>query len=157
MEKKKFTVDAGEKILIGISGEYFVAGELTRQGYIASLTLKNTKGVDILVTNKGSTKIALIQVKTTTQNDWLLGKKAEGWIGMNLYYVFVKLDSEGRQIRYYVVPSKEVANYVTKSHRKWLKTPGRKDKKHKDNSIRIFKIEKNEEKYLDKWSNLNSG
>ena len=34
-------------ILAGISGEYFVAGELSRRGWIASLTLRNTRGVDI--------------------------------------------------------------------------------------------------------------
>ena len=34
---------------IGIAGEFFVAAELTRRGYVASLTSKNTKAIDILV------------------------------------------------------------------------------------------------------------
>lgn len=140
--------------LQGISGEYYIAGELSRLGYIASLTLKNTKGVDILTTNRDGTKIALIQVKTSTKKDWLLDKKAENFVGFNLYYVFVKLDSEGKPSKYYVVPSNEVANYVTKSHRKWLATPGRKGQEHKDTPMRIFCIEENDERYLNKWSNL---
>ena len=43
-------------ILAGVSGEYFVAAELSRRGYICSVTLKNTKGIDILVCNEDSTK-----------------------------------------------------------------------------------------------------
>jgi len=31
------------KGLSGLAGEYFVAGELTRRGYIVTLTLRNTK------------------------------------------------------------------------------------------------------------------
>ncbi|PIW68446.1 MAG: aspartate ammonia-lyase, partial [Candidatus Omnitrophica bacterium CG12_big_fil_rev_8_21_14_0_65_42_8] len=34
-------------ILSGVAGEYLVAGELSRRGYIASITLRNSKGVDI--------------------------------------------------------------------------------------------------------------
>ncbi len=141
--------------LQGISGEYYVAAELSRLGYIASLTLKNTKGIDVLATNKDGTQTALIQVKTTSKRDWLLDKKAENFIGFNLYYVFVKLDYDGKPQKYYVVPSNEVANYVTKSHRKWLNTLGKKGQKHKDTSMRQFSIEEfHKEKYLNKWSNL---
>jgi hypothetical protein len=35
-------------ILAGVSGEYFVAKKLSRRGYVASLTLRNTRGIDIL-------------------------------------------------------------------------------------------------------------
>ena len=37
--------------LIGVSGEYFVAAELSRRGYVASITLRNIKGIDIVVSN----------------------------------------------------------------------------------------------------------
>ena len=33
-------------ILVGVSGEYFVAAELSRLGYIVSITLRKTKGID---------------------------------------------------------------------------------------------------------------
>mgnify|MGYP003393054714 CR=1 FL=1 len=39
------------KVLTGVTGEYFVAAELSRRGYLASITLRNTKGVDILCSN----------------------------------------------------------------------------------------------------------
>ncbi|MEA2328452.1 MAG: hypothetical protein QOE68_3411, partial [Thermoanaerobaculia bacterium] len=45
-------LDAG---LCGIAGEYFVAAELSRRGYLASITLRNSRGVDILATNGDAT------------------------------------------------------------------------------------------------------
>jgi hypothetical protein len=51
-------------ILTGVSGEYFVAAELSRRGFLCSVTLKNTKGIDILVANEGATK----KVTGTKQN-----------------------------------------------------------------------------------------
>jgi hypothetical protein len=38
-------------VLSGVSGEYFVAAELSRRGFIASLTLKNAQGIDILASS----------------------------------------------------------------------------------------------------------
>ena len=32
-------------ILVGVAGEYFAAAELSRRGYIASITLRNTKAI----------------------------------------------------------------------------------------------------------------
>ena len=66
-------------ILAGVSGEYFVAAELSRRGYICSVTLKNTKGIDILVCNEDSTKTLGIQVKTNQINkrEWILNEKYE--------------------------------------------------------------------------------
>jgi hypothetical protein len=55
-------------VLAGVSGEYFVAAELSRRGYIASITLRNTKGVDILCSNADATKAVGIQVKRLCRN-----------------------------------------------------------------------------------------
>jgi hypothetical protein len=42
-----------------------VAAELSRHGYVASLTLRNTKGIDILASNPDATKSVGIQVKNS--------------------------------------------------------------------------------------------
>ena len=34
-----------DRILVGVSGEYFVAAELSRRGFVASITLRNTRGL----------------------------------------------------------------------------------------------------------------
>ena len=51
-------------ILVGVSGEYFVAAELSRLGYVASVTLRNTRGIDILATNASASRSVGIQVKS---------------------------------------------------------------------------------------------
>ena len=66
-----------KKILSGIAGEYFVAGELSRRGYIASITLRNTANIDILASN--GEKTTNIQVKTKCierSKVWDLGNKS---------------------------------------------------------------------------------
>src|SRR5437763_8863000 len=92
-------------IQAGISGEYFVAAELSRRGYVASLTLRNTRGIDILASNRDATKSVGIQVKTCqgTRADWMLNKKAEADLAENLFYVFVCLPQSALPI-FYVVP-----------------------------------------------------
>jgi len=37
--------------LTGVAGEFNVAAELSRRGYIATLTQRNTRGIDILASN----------------------------------------------------------------------------------------------------------
>ena len=54
----------GQTIRTGIAGEFFVAGELTKRGWIASLTAKNTPDVDELASRPTGDVHARIQVKT---------------------------------------------------------------------------------------------
>lgn len=141
-------------ILAGVSGEYFVAAELSRRGYISSVTLKNTKGIDILVTNESATKTIGIQVKTN-QNDrrtWVLNSKAEEFYADDLFYVFVNLVAIGQLPEYYIVPSKVVADKVKNGHKEWLDTPGKKGQAHNDTTMRMF--EDNEQIHRDKWDTL---
>lgn len=65
-------------VLCGVAGEYFVAAELSRRGCIASITLRNTRGVDILASNADATKSVGIQVKTNQRGvaEWILN---ESW------------------------------------------------------------------------------
>ena len=97
----------------GVSGEYFVAAELSRRGYVASITLRNTRGIDILASNANATKSVGIQVRTSqgTRADWMMNRKAEGELAQNLFYVFVCLPPSGEP-QFYVVPRQVVADYV---------------------------------------------
>jgi hypothetical protein len=141
-------------ILAGVAGEYLVAGELSRRGYIASITLRNTRGVDILVSDDEAKKNIAIQVKTNQGKTkwWILDKKAESYFADNLFYVFVNLNS-GDAPDYFIVPSKVVAKQIRDTHSKWLKTPGKTGKPHKDNPIRQF--EDKTCSYLNRWDLLN--
>ena len=39
------------KGIVGVSGEFFVAAELSQRGIVATMTLKNTPYIDILATD----------------------------------------------------------------------------------------------------------
>lgn len=140
--------------LAGVAGEHFVAGELTRRGFIASITLRNTKGVDILASNQDATRQVAIQVKTNHHDkpDWILTAKAESNYADNLFYVFVNLKGDQLRPNFYIVPSKAVAEYTRSPHKEWLKTPGSKGQPHKDSAIRKFQDP--EGKYFDRWDLL---
>lgn len=141
-------------ILSGVSGEYFVAAELSRRGYIASVTLKNTRGIDVLVSNSDATKTIGIQVKTN-QSDrkaWVLNEKSEIFYADNLFYIFVNLISIEKLPEYYIVPSQIVSDYIKNSHQEWLDNPGKKGQKHNDTSMRMFRDMK--KKYINKWNLL---
>jgi len=147
-EKKK------SNILTGVAGEYYVAAELSKRGHIASITLRNTRGVDILASNENATKQVAIQVKTSSvaNKDWMLNEKAENYYGDGVFYVFVDLKGEFERPDFFIVPSKVVAKYIKKSHTDWLTTPGRGGRKRNDSSMRRFRDPS--EKYLEQWKLL---
>src|ERR1700730_6937885 len=100
--------------LTGIAGEYFVGAELTRHGYVASITLRNTRGIDILASNADATKSVGIQVKTNQGRGkkWILNEKIEKDIATNLFFVFVRLNGLDAP-EYHIVPRADVVKYVS--------------------------------------------
>jgi hypothetical protein len=140
-------------IQTGIAGEYFVAAELTRRGHVASLTLRNTRGIDVLASNADATKRVGIQVKTSkgAQANWILNQKAEGDLAQNFCYIFVRLPASGEP-SFHVVPRAVVAKYCRDSHQQWLATPGRGGRQHRDNPVRRFSDRKGQ--YKDRWELL---
>jgi hypothetical protein len=136
--------------LSGAAGAYFVAGELSRRGYIATLTIRNARGIDLLVANKSATRSASIQVKTNQDSHkaWLLDAKAEEVSTDNLFYVFVNLNGTNPPA-YHVVDANTIAKYCFTKHREWLKGTKRDGSPRKDTSMREFKDA--ECAYLDAW------
>ncbi|MFZ4125809.1 MAG: hypothetical protein ACOYJ2_07055 [Rickettsiales bacterium] len=150
MGKKRAKLSAG---LSGVAGEYFVAAELSRRGYIASITLRNTRGVDILVSNINATKSVGVQVKTSqsTGKKWVLNKKIETEEATNLFYVFVRLNELGTP-EYYIVPKREAAKYAADHHKEYLGKLKRDGTPRKDSSMRKFAdLDK---RYLNRWDLL---
>lgn len=141
-------------ILVGVSGEYFVAAELSRLGYVASVTLRNTRGIDILATNANASRSVGIQVKTNRGKgkSWLLDQKAETYQSKTLFYVFVNLNGPDIRPDYHVIPSEVVAATITKGHREWLAQPNRAGMSHRDTRMRLFKDPESE--YLGRWDLL---
>lgn len=143
------------KNLSGVSGEYFVAAELSRRGCIASITLRNTRGIDILAAAEDTSESVVIQVKTNqdSEKEWILNKKTETEISDHFFYVFVNLHGLSGSPEYHIVPSADVAKRCRKTHADYLATPGKKGQKHKDSSIRKFADRSG--MYLGRWDKLN--
>jgi hypothetical protein len=141
-------------VLSGVAGEYYVAAELSKRGYLASITLRNTKGVDVLCSNEDASKSVGIQVKTNkgSNRSWLMNQKAENYFADNLFYVFVNLNNGEKHPDYFIVPSTIASNFVKESHSIWLSKPGRGGKEHADTNMRVFSDK--EEKYREKWDLL---
>ena len=140
-------------VLAGVAGEYFVAAELSRRGYIASISLRNTRGVDILATNAAAKRSVTIQCKTSQSRiSWILNDKCESFFPENHFYVFVALGDPLERPRYHVVPSAAVAKYVRDDHSNWMDRPGRHGQAHVDNTVRNFHDRANE--YLERWDLL---
>ena len=149
-----------------IAGEYYVLAELARRDAIASMTLRNTKGVDILVAPLRRREAFKVEVKTATSPPsnaalfheggrcfhWRLSKKHETIKAPNLIYVFVWLPEAPTPPNFFVVKSSAVAKYVKWEHAHWLKTKG---DTVKDSDMRLFRIpETDPEAFQDNWKLL---
>lgn len=140
------------KSLSGAAGHYLVAAELSRRGYIATITLRNAKGVDVLATDQCGSRTVAIQVKTNkgSHQKWMLRAPCNQH-SPKFFYVFVNLnlDQEDPRPKFYVVKSSRVAKATAASHAKHLSSPGRDGRPHKDTPMRIFRDRKG--RYLDAW------
>jgi hypothetical protein len=145
--------DKLSKILTGISGEYFVAAELSRHGFIAAVTLRNTRGTDILVSRPGGKKSATIQVKTMQKGrtKWLLNKSDEKPKGHNHYYVFVTLNGRDGRPEYHVVEGIKVAKQCAREHKKSRSRKKRDGGWRKDTNMREFRPGEN---FRDGWDRI---
>ncbi|MCR4293313.1 MAG: hypothetical protein NUV76_10605 [Candidatus Kuenenia sp.] len=141
-----------ESTLVGVAGEYLVAGELSLRGYIASITLRNSRGIDIIASNPDGTKSVSIQVKTNSKGEdkWVLNQKSEIFYSENHYYILVALKAIGERPKYYIVPSKIIAEYITTTHNEWLMGKKSDGSPRKDSAIRNFRDP--EGKYLEAWN-----
>jgi hypothetical protein len=141
-------------VLSGVAGEYFVAAELSRRGFIASITLRNTRGVDILATNAEATRAVSIQVKTNqgSEKDWILSRAVETNFADNLFFVFVNLNGITGVASFHIVSSTTVATFCRVNHAAWLAAPGRAGRTRRDSSVRKF-ADYNDQ-YLGRWDLL---
>ena len=144
-----------ESTLVGVAGEYFVAAELSLRGCLASITLRNSRGIDIIASSPDATRSVSIQVKTSSggKPKWLLTKKSECFSAENHFYVLVLLRGIGTRPDFYVVPSDVVAHYIRDSHRDWLAGTKTDGSPRKDSSMRNFCDPDGE--YKEAWERLN--
>ena len=144
------------KQLSGIAGEYYVAAELSRRGYLAAITLRNSEGIDILVSNVLGDKLFSIQAKTTqNKRKWILTKKIENEESINKFFVFVNLaDNLYQTHEYYIFNSKKLSEKIYNGHRNWLNSLGKNGQKRNDSDVRQFDPNYFEKDDLLSWEGL---
>jgi len=162
---------------IGLAGEFAVLCRLLYEGFDANITLGNTKGVDILLSNPNTGRLCRIEVKTRTTHTkgsdkrslwgptyyWRMLEHHETISHRNLFYCFVLMDKVGDslQFKFFILPSKVVSDYVKKEHSCWQSQKKREGKI----TIRTFRLGKDDgfkypvktplaSKYENKWSIL---
>jgi len=86
--------------LAGVAGEYYVAAELSQRGLVAAITMRNTRGIDILVSSSDGSRQVTIQCKTSREprKDWILSEKSEDVVSDSHFYVFVDLQEAGKRL-----------------------------------------------------------
>jgi len=127
---------------VSLAGEFAVLSQLFYAGLDASLTLGNTKGVDIFISNPENGNQYKVEVKTkrgfkiSTERcqwgpmyDWQMNEKHEALRDKKLYYCFVRMDNNDGDIqsKFFIVPSKVVADYVKAEHQWWIEGEGRNE------------------------------
>lgn len=144
------------KQLSGIAGEYYVAAELSRRGYLAAITLRNSEGIDILVSNPEGNKLISIQVKTTqNKKKWILSKKIENEKSKNKFFVFVSIPEDiSLKPDYCIINSKTLSEKIYNGHRNWLNELGLNGKKRNDSDARQFDPKYFNEVDLLSWDDL---
>src|SRR5271156_4622411 len=120
--------------LAGAAGEHYCMTQLLLRGCLAALTPRGSPDTDILVRGPDGAVAAEVQVKARS------GRRGKGWrmsekhgqiIRPRLFYCFVDFGHETNW-PVYVMPSKDVARYLTLSYQGWLAAPGKDGKEHKD-------------------------
>ena len=144
--------------ITGVAGEYFVAAELSRRGWIATVTLKNTPNIDVIATTPDGLRSINIQVKTRSIKNrygWILNRTIEKPMqGENFYVAFVDLKGIEERPDFYLIPRSLFSKWIAERHSQWLATPGRAGKAHVDSPIRAFDKPQFEvfEKYHNNWN-----
>jgi hypothetical protein len=140
-----------KKGVVGVAGVHFVVGELSRRGWVALPTIRNTEGIDVLAHKES--KSVEIQVKSRMNGRvWIVGKNTENLIAKNLFYVFVNLMHLDTP-EYFVIPSEVVAEHVARTHKLSVKD-GCKDTNPRDFPYLAYDLEFDLEAYKDKWELL---
>ena len=129
------------KQLLGVTGEYYVAAEISRRGYLAAITLRNSDSVDMLVSNINGDKLFSIQVKTTLGKGkkWLLNKKVEHCFSEKMFFVFVFIpENLNISPEYIIVKASVLGKRISEHHHNWLSKPKKDGQPRKDSPMRKF-------------------
>ena len=102
------------KTLIGAAGVHFVVSELSRRGLVALPTIRNTAGIDILVSEPDSSGQANLQVKTRSSKEdyWPTSRPERCLKGSRSFYVLVRYLPDEDRFEAFLESGSNVAKQV---------------------------------------------
>jgi hypothetical protein len=143
--------------LIGAAGEYYVAAELSLLGWLATVTIKNAPGTDVLAQHLGSGRVIAVQTKTRTGGNFQLGARDEVPTARdNEWYALVELadfPTSRQRPTFYFVPRNVVAALLYTGHNRWLARPGLRGQQRNDSKRRSIHPS-DVQWYREKWELL---
>jgi len=100
--------------LIGAAGVHFVASELSLRGLVALPTIRNTAGIDILVSELDGSGQANLQIKTSSKKArfWLTSRPEKCLKGPRSFYVFVQYLPDEEKFDAFLESGSNVAKQV---------------------------------------------
>jgi hypothetical protein len=152
--------------IVGQTGEYLVAAELSRRGLICTTFTGNVPHYDIIASNEAGDHIS-VQVKASMSDSWQFGdisnfceinfKGTQQSVGKNkncpvknLVVVFVKVD-RARQDEFYILPWEELREVLVANHNNYLaKHAGVRPKNH--SSLHVGVRSEDLLRYRDDWA-----
>ena len=154
--------------LVGQTGEYLVAAELSRHGLIATTFTGNVPYYDIIASDETGRHVS-VQVKSSRGASWqfadvrpycdirfegqrqIVGERKPCPV-RGLVMTFVRIDDDGND-RFYVLPWENLRDIVTARHTDFLqKHNGVRPKKW--NSLHCAIAEDDLQPYRDKWDTV---
>jgi hypothetical protein len=158
-------IKEGLGALIGNAGEHYVMAELLKRGIIAALAPRNAPGFDILATKpEKPDEMVRIRIKTKSEkyDIWQYSVKKDESIFRFLQHggdftVLVHLADDVKDVRYFIVPTKLIQDWLIKDFKEWLRTPGRGGRpRSKESKKRILQYSKHEEDLMPFENNWDS-
>ena len=154
--------------LVGQTGEYLVAAELSRRGLIATTFTGNVPHYDIVASDEVGRHVS-VQVKASRGGSWQFAKvtnyfdvtfsgkrqivgKGKPCPVQRLVVVFVRVDREGND-RFYILTWQKLRDLLVKAHNMFLeKHDGVRPKRW--DSLHCAISEKHLYAYEDKWNTV---
>lgn len=154
--------------LVGATGEYLVAAELSRRGLIATTFTGNVPHYDIVASDESGRHVS-VQVKASRGPSWQFGNISlycditfdgkKQIVGARkpcpvrrLIMVFVRIDKDGND-HFYILPWDRFRNIIVAHHETYLvRCHGTRPKKW--DSLHAAIAEKDLEPFRDKWETI---
>jgi hypothetical protein len=154
--------------IVGQTGEYLVAAELSRRGMIATTFTGNVPHYDIIASDETGRHVS-VQVKASRGTSWQFGNithycditfdgkrqivgDAKACPVRGLIIIFVKIEEDGSD-RFYVLPWQRLQYLLIKHHKAYLhKHDGVRPKRW--DSLHAAISEKTLDPYRNKWDTI---